>query len=159
MLQRIRDGFGRSVIIVILGLIAVSFIFWGIDFNFTGPSYAAKVNGEEISLEEFERNLQAEQSNFLELYRVELDEDIRRQLRAQVLDRMVRQRALAQRVEELGYRVSDERLAASVQSIPMFQVCKPSSRSRASRSRRSKRCSASSSSCSICRTASRTRRS
>jgi|GEM_PF-38748 len=122
MLQRIRDGFGRSVIIVILGLIAVSFIFWGIDFNFTGPSYAAKVNGEEISLEEFERNLQAEQSNFLELYRVELDEDIRRQLRAQVLDRMVRQRALAQRVAELGYRVSDERLAASVQSIPMFQV-------------------------------------
>ncbi|HEX6994557.1 MAG TPA: SurA N-terminal domain-containing protein [Gammaproteobacteria bacterium] len=122
MLQRIRDGFGRSVIVVLLGLIAVSFIFWGIDFNFTGPNYAAKVNGEEIPLTEFERNLQAEQSNFLELYRVELDEQIRRQLRASVIERLINQRALSQRVEELGYRVSDERLAESVQSIPMFQI-------------------------------------
>lgn len=122
MLQRIRDGFGRPVIVVILGLIAVSFIFWGIDFSFTGLNYAAKVNGEEIPLEEFERNLQAEQSNFLELYRIELDEAIRRQLRASVIERLVSQRALQQRVEDLGYRVSDERLAESVQSIPLFQV-------------------------------------
>src|SRR5690606_11769509 len=122
MLQRIRDGFGRSIIIAILGLISVSFIFWGIDFNFTGPSYAAKVNGEEIPLAEFERNLQAEQSQFLELYRVELDEEVRRQLRASVIDRLVGQRALTQRVEELGYRASDARLTESVQSIPMFQI-------------------------------------
>ena len=122
MLQRIRDGFGRSIIIVILGLISVSFIFWGIDFNFIGPDYAAKVNGEKIPLAEFERNLQAEQSNFLELYRIELDEQIRRQLRASVIERLVSQRALSQRVRDLGYRVSDERLAESVQSIPLFQI-------------------------------------
>ena len=122
MLQRIRDGFGRSIIVVILGLIAVSFIFWGIDFNIIGPNYAAKVNGEEIPLAEFERNLQAEQANFLDIYRIELDEQIRRQLRATVIERLVSQRALTQHVEKLGYRASDERLAESVQSIPLFQV-------------------------------------
>src|SRR5690554_1861913 len=123
MLQAIRDGFGRSVIVVILGLIALSFIFWGnFDFNVVGPGYAAKVNGEEIPLAEFERNLQAEQSNFLDLYRIELDEQIRRQLRASVIERLVSQRALSQHVDKLGYRASDQRLAESVQSIPMFQV-------------------------------------
>ncbi len=122
MLQSIRDGFGRSVIIIILGLIAVSFIFWGVDFNLTGPSYAAVVNGEEIPLEEFERNFQAEQSNFLDLYGVELDEDIRRQLRSSTLDRLIRQRALSQQVAERGYRVSDERLTRSIQAIPAFQI-------------------------------------
>src|SRR5690606_13819198 len=71
---------------------------------------------------EFERNLQAEQSNFLELYRIELDEQIRRQLRASVIERLVSQRALSQRVRDLGYRVSDERLAESVQSIPLFKI-------------------------------------
>jgi peptidyl-prolyl cis-trans isomerase D len=122
MLMRIREGFGRWVIIAILGLIAVSFVFWGVDFNLGGPSYAAKVNGDEIPLSEFERNLQAEQAQFLELYRIELDEDVRRQLRASVVDRLVRQTALSQRVEEKGYRISDERLAASIRSIPMFQI-------------------------------------
>src|SRR5690606_19138254 len=83
---------------------------------------AAKVNGEEIPLAEFERTLQAEQSNFLDRYGIELDEQIRRQLRASVMERLVSQRALSQHVDKLGYRASDQRLAESVQSIPMFQV-------------------------------------
>lgn len=122
MLLRIREGVGRTIIIVILGLIAISFIFWGVDFNLAGPTYAAKVNGEEIPLQEFERYLQAEQAQFLELYRVELDRDLRRQLRASVIDRLVAQRALSQRVEEAGYRASDERVAEAIMSVPMFQV-------------------------------------
>ena len=117
MLQRIRDGIGRWMFGVIVALIAVSFVFWGIDFNLSGATYAAKVNGEEIPLTEFDRNLQAEQSQFQELYRVELDDDMRRQLRRSVVDRLVSQEALSQRVEEAGYRVSDERLTESVQSM------------------------------------------
>lgn len=107
---------------VILGLIAVSFIFWGIDFNVTGPSFAAKVNGEEISLAEFDRNLQAEQNRFQELYRVELDETIRNQLRRNVLERLVSQEALSQRVDDAGYRASDQRVVDSIRSISVFQV-------------------------------------
>jgi len=123
MLQAIRDGFGRWVVAVILGLIAVSFIFWGVDpFNLVGPNFAAKVNGEEIPLEEFERNYQAEQTQFLNLYRIELDEDIRRELRAQVLERMIGQRALEQRVRERGYRASDARVVEQIMSNSLFQV-------------------------------------
>ncbi|MBN1239164.1 MAG: SurA N-terminal domain-containing protein, partial [Gammaproteobacteria bacterium] len=122
MLQRIRDGIGRWVFAVILGLIAVSFIFWGVDFNLTGPTFAAKVNGEEITLEEFERDLQLEQQQFQELYRVELDEDLRRQLRRSVIDRLVQREAMLQRIEDSGYRASDERLTEYIRSAPVFQV-------------------------------------
>ena len=60
MLQRIRDS-GRWLFGIVIALIAISFIFWGIDFNMTGADYAAKVNGEEISLVEFERDYQSQQ--------------------------------------------------------------------------------------------------
>jgi peptidyl-prolyl cis-trans isomerase D len=122
MLQRIRDGLGRWVFGLVLGLIAISFVFWGVDFNLTGPTFAAKVNGEEVSLAEFDRDLQIEQSQFQELYRVELDEDLRRQLRRSVVDRLVQRKALLQRVHDSGYRASDQRLAEYIRSAAAFQV-------------------------------------
>ena len=69
MLQRIRDSFGPWVAGTILGLLAVTFIFWGIDFSLNTTTFAAKVNGENIPLAEFDRELQAEQnriSRFIE---------------------------------------------------------------------------------------------
>jgi peptidyl-prolyl cis-trans isomerase D len=121
MLQRIRDS-GRWLFGIVIALIAVSFIFWGIDFNMSGATYAAKVNGEEISLAEFERDFQLQQNEFLELYRVELNEDLRREIRRSVVNDLVQREALAQRVEEAGYRVSDDRLAEFIRSAAAFQV-------------------------------------
>ena len=61
MLQAISDGIGKWVAIVILGLLSVAFIFWGVDFTLSGTTFAAKVNGNEIPLLEFERDLQSQQ--------------------------------------------------------------------------------------------------
>ena len=55
MLQRIHDSLGKWIVVIVLGLIAASFIFWNVDFGLTGATFAAKVNGEEIPLLEFER--------------------------------------------------------------------------------------------------------
>jgi anti-sigma28 factor (negative regulator of flagellin synthesis) len=79
-------------------------------------TFAAKVNGENLSLADFDRELQARQNQYQQLYRTELGDDVRRQLRAAVVEEMVRDAALKQRVEEGGYRVSDERLAAFIRS-------------------------------------------
>jgi hypothetical protein len=54
MLQRIHDSFGRWVAVVVLGLISVGFIFWGVDFGLGVTTFAAKVNGENLPLSEFE---------------------------------------------------------------------------------------------------------
>jgi peptidyl-prolyl cis-trans isomerase D len=113
---------GKWVAGIILALIAGGFIFWDINFQLSAPNYAAKVNGQEIPLEEFERSYQQQQAQYQQLYRIDLDEQIRRQIRSSVLDRLVQQEALMQRVRSEGYRVSDQRLAESIRSIEAFQV-------------------------------------
>ncbi len=123
MLQRIHDSLGKWVVVVVLGLIGLSFIFWGVDFGLTGTAtFAARVNGEEVPLTEFDRELQARQNQYQQVTRSELSEDMRRELRRAVIEDLVRDTALKQRVEEQGYRVSDERLVQSIRDITAFQI-------------------------------------
>jgi peptidyl-prolyl cis-trans isomerase D len=122
MLQRIRDSFGPWVMGIVLGLIAVTFIFWGVDSTLTQNTFAAKVNGENIPLDQFDIALQAQQRQYQQIYRTELTDDLRRELRRNVLEQLVQEEALKQRVNEAGYRVSDERLTEFVRSVPAFQI-------------------------------------
>ena len=122
MLQQIREGFGKWVFGVIIGLIALSFVFWGVDFNLGVSTWAAKVNGEEVSLTEFQRQYQDQQQRFAQLYRAELTEEVRNQIRNDVLQGLVQQEALQQRVQAAGYRISDQRLTDFIRDIPNFQV-------------------------------------
>ena len=122
MLQSIREGVGRWIAGIILALIAVAFIFWGVDPTIMGTTFAAKVNGENISLIEFDRALQNQQSQYQELYRVQLTDELQRSLRLAVIEDLVQGEALSQRVDSEGYRVSDARLAQAIRSMPEFQV-------------------------------------
>ncbi|MDE0003347.1 MAG: SurA N-terminal domain-containing protein, partial [Rhodospirillaceae bacterium] len=107
---------------IILALIAVAFIFWGVDPTIMGTTFAAKVNGEDISLVEFDRALQNQQSQYQELYRVELTDELQRALRLSVIEDLIQGEALSQRVASEGYRVSDARLAQAIRTMPEFQV-------------------------------------
>jgi peptidyl-prolyl cis-trans isomerase D len=117
-----REGLGRWIVIVILAFIAFSFIFFGIDFTGTTTTFAARVNGDTISLEEFDRVLQAQQNQYQQLYRIELTDDLRREIRANVIENLVRGRVLEQRVDAAGYRASDDRVRESIQSSADFRV-------------------------------------
>src|SRR5215471_7597922 len=123
MLQRIHDHFAKGVTFLLLGLVSVGFIFWRADFN-NGrtATFAAKVNGENLSLQEFDRTLQFRQNQYQQQYRTELSEDMRRQLRQSVVEDMVRTAVLRQRAEAQGYRASDSRVVESIHSNPNFQV-------------------------------------
>src|SRR5580692_12009080 len=52
MLQSIHDKISGWIGYVVLGAIALVFVFWGINWTLGTPSYAAKVNGREISVNE-----------------------------------------------------------------------------------------------------------
>ncbi|HUL82959.1 MAG TPA: SurA N-terminal domain-containing protein [Gammaproteobacteria bacterium] len=123
MLQRIHDSLAKWVAFVLLALVSVGFIFWRADFN-TGrtATFAAKVNGESLSLTEFDRELQAQQNQYQQQYRTELSDDLRRALRRKVVENMISEAVLKQRAEEQGYRVSIKRLSDYIHSIPAFQV-------------------------------------
>jgi peptidyl-prolyl cis-trans isomerase D len=123
MLQRLHDSIGRWIALVVLGLLSVAFVFFGIDFGLNGLStFAAKVNGENLSTTEFDRELQARQNQYQQLYRTELDEEMRREMRRSVIESMVRDAVLRQRVESMGYRVSNDRLTEAIRSVSAFQV-------------------------------------
>lgn len=117
-----RETAGRWIAGVILALIAVSFVFFGVDFSLTGQTFAARVNGEEIPRQQYQQELQATQNQYQQLYQTELTEDLAQQLRRSVIERMIQGEALRQRVADLGYRVSDERLSERIQSIDAFNV-------------------------------------
>jgi len=122
MLHVFRESLGRYIAIAILALIAVTFVFFGIDFSITTLSFAAKVDGEEIPIREFERELQVEQQRYERDLRIELTDDLRLFLRQNVIERMILREVLLQRARDAGYRISDERLIESIRGAPVFQV-------------------------------------
>jgi peptidyl-prolyl cis-trans isomerase D len=121
MLQRIREGLGKWVFGALLALIALSFVFFGIDFNIGVPTFAAKVNGEEVDLFEFQRQLQVAQNQYQQII-PELSEELSQQIRDDVLQAMVRREALQQQVSDAGYRISDARLTEAVRARPEFHI-------------------------------------
>jgi peptidyl-prolyl cis-trans isomerase D len=123
MLQRIREKITGWVAGVIIGLIALSFIFWGVgDFGGTGRDAVAVVDGEEIPRREFELVYQRQLFQLTEAYGGNVPEPVRLELRDRVIEGLVQERLLLQRVEERGYRVPDDVLAESIQGIDAFQV-------------------------------------
>jgi len=126
--------------LVLIGFICLGFVFWRADFSGGGTAtFAAKVNGENLSLTEFDRELQARQNQYQQLYRTELSEELRRELRRNVIEAMVRDAVLKQRVDDKGYRVSNERLTQSVRAMsrPTTGSCAtPGCRPRGSKRRR-----------------------
>ena len=120
MLQNIREKFTGWVAIAILALIGLSFVFVGLNYSFIGQSYAAKVNGVDISANEFE-NAYREQLQSNPQF-AQLPEQLRQQLRTNILEQMIQQRVIDNYLDEAGYRISDQQVTAMIQRAPEFQV-------------------------------------
>ena len=122
MLHVFRESVGRYVAIAILGLIALTFVFFGIDFTVSQSTFAAKVNRQAIPIAEFDRTLRLEQQRIQSLILDELSDDMRREIRRAVIEEMIMRELIVQRARDAGYRISDARILESIQSDPSFQV-------------------------------------
>ena len=120
MLQNIREKFTGWIALAILGLIALTFVFvGGANFAFVGSNYAAKVDGVEIGLGQFEqsyRDVLQQNPQF-----ATLPDNLRQQLRSNILEELIQQRVIDNYLEEAGYRISDEQVTRLIQQIPDFQ--------------------------------------
>jgi len=121
MLQAINDRIKGWLGIVIVVLIGLPFALWGIQsyFDDTGPRYAAKVNGQEITANEFERTVSMQRQALLRQYGSELPIE-EKDLRETTLTQLINQRLLEGVTFENGYRVSDAVLSARIKQ--MFTV-------------------------------------
>jgi len=120
MLSQIREKFAGGVAIAILAVIGVSFVFFGANLNIGGNIFAAKVDGSEISVGQFEN-----------LYRTQLDRnpqlatlpsEFRIQLRQSVLESLIRERLVDSYLVKTGYQIGEAQLTAAIQSVPEFQL-------------------------------------
>ncbi len=121
MLQDIRDKLLGKFAIGLIGLIAVSFVFWGVSSPFIGSGYAAKVEGVEISLTQLETEYRRQLNQYTEQFG-ELPDSFRRPLRRRVLEGLVRNTVVDVHVVNEGFRISDDLVTELIQRTPDFQV-------------------------------------
>jgi len=108
MLQTIHDKLKGWLAGVVLGAIALVFVFWGINWTLSAPTYAAKVNGVEIGSNEVRQAYQQQLAQYERQANGTLDEAQRNEIKKHVLDEFVSSEALVTRADDLGYRVSDQ---------------------------------------------------
>jgi len=120
MLQQMREKFTGKFAIAILAIIGVSFVFFGLNYSFTGSSYAAKVDGEEINSAVFEQSYRdAIQRN---PQMATISGEVRLQVRRNILDQLIGEQLLDNYLNDNGYRISDEQLMRTVKDTPEFQL-------------------------------------
>ncbi len=121
MLQNIREKITGWGALVVLGVIGLSFVFvGGASFTTIGSNYAAKVDGSEIGLTQFETAYRDRIQSNPQL--ANLPDEYRLQLRRNILDGLVQQRVIDNYLDEAGIKVSDKQLTKVVHQIPEFQV-------------------------------------
>lgn len=121
MLQNIRDNLTGKVALVVLGTIALSFVFvGGANFTTIGSSYAAKVDGVDIGINQFEmayRDAIQENPQY-----AALPDEYRLQLRTNILEQMIQQQVIDNYLDEAGFKISDRQLTEIVHQFPEFQL-------------------------------------
>ncbi|NNL53685.1 MAG: hypothetical protein HKP32_00880 [Woeseia sp.] len=120
MLQNIRERFTGGFAIAILALLCVPFLFFGINYDFTGSSYAATVNGEEISVSEFDNAYRQQLANYGD-FGANLPAELRGMLKENVLRNLVWDTVLDQYLADENFRISDNMITGFIQGAPEFQ--------------------------------------
>lgn len=126
MLQAIRDRVTGVIAIFVLGLLAVPFLFFGMESYMRAvPQDAVAVVGdEEISTSEFQTAFARHRADL----RRELGDDYddiatnQPEYRREFLEEMIDEVLLRQYARDLGLRIADRTVAEIIRGIPAFQV-------------------------------------
>lgn len=116
----------KKLIQVLLGLIALTFMTWGIQSytQFRGESDAvATIDGAKITQREYNEALQRQQQRLRAVFgnRIDPDELDTPRLRRAVLDDLINQRLVATAAVKSRLMVSDDALRQAILSIPAFR--------------------------------------
>jgi peptidyl-prolyl cis-trans isomerase D len=123
MLQKIHDKASGIFVIVILGALAVVFVFWGTNLDLmTGQTYAAKVDGQKISIEDVRKAYQESLTEIERQTHQEAPAALKEQLRNNAVEGFIQHQLLLQRTASQHYRVSTDDVVQAYQSQPAFQI-------------------------------------
>ena len=125
MLQTIRDRTQGLIVAIIVGLISLTFILWGVEsyINAAKRVIVAKVDGDEIPIEEFQKALQRfrrqAESMLGEAFNA-ADWD-KPEVKTKALDELINDRVLARLISDSRVRVTNAQVAQQLLEIPAFQ--------------------------------------
>ncbi|MFP4079539.1 MAG: SurA N-terminal domain-containing protein, partial [Ectothiorhodospira sp.] len=125
MLQKIRDKATGWIAYTIILLIAIPFALWGVESYFNGSARqdVAEVNGEPITRQALQQEVQRQGDRLAQLFGGRMPEGMvdEEALRQQALQTLIRRELLYQTARERGYRVGQEGVARELARIPAFQ--------------------------------------
>jgi len=125
MLQAIRDKVTGWIAYGIIFLISIPFALWGVNSYLGGGEIlpAATVNGEKISLREFDQAYTGYRQRLTQLFGGAIPESLGSEsaLRALVLDQLIEDAALRQYIEAHRYRIGDVALGRQIRGMQEFQ--------------------------------------
>jgi len=118
MLQAINDRIKGWLGALVIIMITIPFAFWGIEsyIGGGGQQFAAVVNGEEISLNQFENAYSNQLARLNQQFGSALP-FTNEQIKAQVLDQLINSVVLEENSYSSGYRVSDNSLKQSIAAL------------------------------------------
>jgi peptidyl-prolyl cis-trans isomerase D len=126
LIQAFRDNIPKWVTAVILALLIIPFALWGINSYFTASSDSsvATVDGTPIAPADFQRAYQGQYTQLQRYYGANFRPEMidEKQLRQEVLDRLIEQTLVDQQVAAGHYAVGDARLAELNLKNPAFQI-------------------------------------
>jgi peptidyl-prolyl cis-trans isomerase D len=125
MLDLMRKHAKSWVINVIIAAIAVVFIFWGAgSFRNREITHVATVNGNPISVAEFQETYNNLLKRAQEQYRGLLNDEMLKalNLKNQALESLINQYLIFQQADALGIQIDDEALYREIFATPAFQV-------------------------------------
>jgi peptidyl-prolyl cis-trans isomerase D len=129
MLQRIRDSLQAQkwITYVVIGALILVFAVWGaygiVDLSLGPPNYAAKANGDKISLQSAQQAWQRQQIQLSRQFGgTEIPAELKTRMQDQMLEGMIAESLLHTHLNKLGYRVGEDAVADEIRKIPAFQV-------------------------------------
>jgi len=124
MLDSIRSVAQGWVGKALLALITIPFALFGIDsyLSQAGNNVAvAKVNGSDISIQEYSNALQNLRNRLQSEGKVDQAELDNPQVKFMVLNQLINQQLLEKEIKNTNYAISDAQLATYITGMPMFQ--------------------------------------
>ena len=117
--------FGRAILLVILGLIALSFVVWGIGDRFTGMggNELASVGSTKLSVDQYRSEYQRELQQLQQKQKRGITNEEARRLGIdrQVLSRLLTDTILDQQAQRLGLAIGDDEIVGNIVKDPAFK--------------------------------------
>lgn len=129
MFEMMRKVFGPIAVTVIIGAIALVFVFYGV-FNPRGGgglggadgAVAATVNGDSILMNDYLREYKQRVDFYSNMMKGKADPNLLKQLGLpkQVVEELIRRKLILQEAEKAGLTVSDEEIRDKIRQMPYF---------------------------------------